>query len=226
MSVSELDGDIALKVTTGSLLTALKHPPEAETLGLPTATDGPEMVLGALEGPSVCQDAQLPLPALGLDGENSIVLCGYLPTWFGKCQLSPRWGHALTRTNTFLDIFPTSSSGMFLIPLFSGFFKVGVPPTSLVCLVWFKRTGREFRVRASSQALLHVSDTGPGPQVLAFLPQAPPAMGLLYAQWVAGGNLHGGREGGNRRLREQVLSGRTKRIHWKGKEQGPYYRWT
>lgn len=133
-------------MTTGSLLTVLKHPPEAETLGLPTTTDGPEMVLGALEGPSVCQDARLPLPAPGLDGENSIVLCGYLPTWFGKCQLSPRWGHALTRTNTFLDIFPTSSSGMFLIPLFGmmklcflDFSKWGFPP--LLWFVWFGLRG-------------------------------------------------------------------------------------
>lgn len=49
MSVSELNGEVGLKVTTGYLLSALEHPPEAETLGLPTAMDGPEMVLGALE---------------------------------------------------------------------------------------------------------------------------------------------------------------------------------
>lgn len=84
---------------------------------------------------------------------------------------SPLWGHALT----FLAVFPTSSSGIFPAPLFGvmrlrifWIFQVGISPSHLACLVWFKRTGREFRARASTKALLHIPNQGPGPQVLAF----------------------------------------------------------
>lgn len=99
-------------------------------------------------------------------------------------------------------------------PLFGGdevmhfldFLKWGFPP--LIWFVWFGLRGLGENSEPGP-ALTLTQGQAPG---VGFLPQNLPAMVLM-----CGANLYGGREWGNR-LQEQVLSGKTKWIHWKGQE--------
>lgn len=75
-------------------------------------------------------------------------------------------------------------------------------------IVWFGLRGLGENSEPGP-ALTLTQGQAPG---VGFLPQNLPAMVLM-----CGANLYGGREWGNR-LQEQVLSGKTKWIHWKGQE--------
>lgn len=164
-------------MTTGYLLTALKHPHEAQTLGLPTTTNSPEMVLGTLKGDGCWRgrlsvSGCLPASPCIRVGMGKTHLCGYLPTWFGKCYFLLYGVTHLPRQHVSfppptLVCFPSHGLGDEVVS-FLDFPKWGFPP--FLWFVWFgsrglgESSGSGPALRPCSMSLTQ----GQAPQVLAF----------------------------------------------------------